>query len=353
MSSEDNKNKDIANSLGKYSDYKNKGINIGLDTVSQLNKWYEQVLDKITNNEEISTRLVTKVDNYNEETVKEDKNTENLTQTESSKIQTQVETKADDNGQQTKSRVNTKANINDLSDNDNVTDDETADTTIDMQENENTSEVINDKKVSLNKSSKAPKRIATLIKGAKMINNTTNKVIKTGKLVSLGMNEETSKGFEKSASRIMTKPIEKVASKVSHKITNKATNILVKHGIKVVKGTTRFLIKVIQLLAKLISAVMKMIIGMLPKIAPVMIILIIIVSFCSFFGIGMSDETRNSYEDYMIQTQNEYDAITVNFYNEGKIVEGAIDGKGMINWKAPLSIIQMLNGDMKYDEYEQ
>ena len=186
-----------------------------------------------------------------------------------------------------------------------------------------------------------------------MINNTTNKVIKTGKLVSLGMNEETSKGFEKSASRIMTKPIEKVASKVSHKITNKATNILVKHGIKVVKGTTRFLIKVIQLLAKLISAVMKMIIGMLPKIAPVMIILIIIVSFCSFFGIGMSDETRNSYEDYMIQTQNEYDAITVNFYNEGKIVEGAIDGKGMINWKAPLSIIQMLNGDMKYDEYEQ
>lgn len=358
MSREDNTNKDIANSLSKYSDYNNKGINIGLDTASQINKWYEQVLDKIAESEEISTRLGTKVDNTIEETIKEENNTKTTTQTENNKIQTQVTTKADNsNEQQTKSRVNTKANTNDLSNNDNVVDDENIEIETDIEETEKTSEVINDKKVLSNKSSKAPKRIATLIKGAKIINNATNKVIKTGKSISTGINEETSKGFERSASRIMTKPVKKVASKVGNKITKKATNILVKQGTKlgkhVVKGTTKLLIKLIQLLAKLISSAMKLIISMLPEIAPVIIILIVIVAFCSFFGMGMSDETRNNYEDYMIQTQNEYDAITVSFYNEGKIVEGAIDGKGMINWRAPLSIIQMLNGDMVYDNYEK
>ena len=47
--------------------------------------------------------------------------------------------------------------------------------------------------------------------------------------------------------------------------------------------------------------------------------------------------------------QNEYNRTMVEYYNSGKVVEGTIEGKGMINWRAPLSILQMLNGDLTYD----
>ena len=69
----------------------------------------------------------------------------------------------------------------------------------------------------------------------------------------------------------------------------------------------------------------------------------------SFFGIGMSEDTKKNYETYMINMQNEYNKTTVEYYNSGKVVEGTIEGKGMINWRAPLSILQMLNGDLTYD----
>ena len=63
----------------------------------------------------------------------------------------------------------------------------------------------------------------------------------------------------------------------------------------------------------------------------------------------MSEDTKKNYETYMINMQNEYNKITVEFYNSGKVVEGTIEGKGMINWRAPLSILQMLNGDLTFD----
>lgn len=355
MSRANNINKDIANSLSKYSDYANKGINIGLETGSQINQWYEQVLNQIAESEEISTRLETKVDNSVEKIIKEENNTKNAIQTGNNKIQTQIETKVDnDDIQTTKSRLNTRANINEVSDN--VANEENAEFTTDIEEKENISEGIDDKQILSSKSVKVSKRVATLIKGAKIINNTTNKVIKTGKSISTSMNEETSKGFERTTSRIMTKPVKKVASKV----TKKATNIVVKQGTKVVKatgkhvvkGATKLLIKLIQLLAKLISSVVKLIISMLPEIATVIIILIIIVVFCSFFGIGMNEDTRLKYEKYMIDTQNQYDIETLDFYNKGKIVEGTIEGKGMINWRAALSIVQMLSGDLTFDYAE-
>lgn len=340
MANESN-NKDVANSLSKYSDFANKGINAGLDTANQINKWYQNELDKITEVEDESTRLGTKVDN----SIIEQANP----QIENTELQNKIETKVDNAFQINKtSRISTK--VGEFISNDEIEDTE-----------EITTEGTEKADVLSTKTSKTPKKIATLIKGAKVVNNATNKIIKTGKSISTGMNADGSKGFEKSASRIMTKPVKKVANKVTNKITKKATNILVKTGTKiakttgkqVVKGVMKLLIKLMQLLAKLIASVVKAIIAMLPEIAPVIIILVIIVAFCSFFGMSMSDEHRDDYEKYMIETQNEYDAQTVGFYNEGKIVEGAIDGKGMINWRAPLSIIQMLNGDMEYDSHEK
>ena len=67
----------------------------------------------------------------------------------------------------------------------------------------------------------------------------------------------------------------------------------------------------------------------------------------------MSEDTKKNYEQFMISIQDEYDKQTVEYYNQGKIVQGTIEGKGFINWKAPLSIIQMLNGDLVFDNAEK
>lgn len=337
----ENNNKDVANSLSRYSDFANKGINAGLDTANQINKWYQNELDKMTEVEDESTRLGTKVDN----SIVEQSNQ----QIENTELQNKIETKADNSFAINKAnRISTKVGEIILND-----------------EMENTGEITTDgtekAEVLSTKTSKTPKKIATLIKGTKVINNTTNKIVKVGKSISTGMNQDSSQGFERSANRIMTKPIKKAANKITNKITKKATNILIKNGERitkttgkqVVKGTIKLLLKLVQLITKLITSVVKSFIAMLPEIAPIIIIIVIIVSFCSFFGMNMSDEHRDNYEKYMIETQNEYDSQTVKFYNEGKVVEGAIDGKGMINWKAPLSIIQMLNGNMEYDSHEK
>lgn len=339
MSNENNgTNKDISNSLNNYIDYAHKGTNAALNTAGQINKWYENELNKIANNDTNSTRLETNVDNSSENL--------DIRQQKYSKLETKVD---DYNELQTINNNNISINranrIKTQSDNDILEIDE---------ESEETAEV------AVKKSPKVPKRIATVIKGAKFVNNSVNRLVKTGKTISTGMNENGLKTFEKSSSRIITKPVKKVANKVTNKAAKKATNILVKAGKKVVKttgkqavkGATKLLVKLVQLIAKLVMSVMKLIISMLPEIAPVIIILVVIAAFCSFFGMGMSDDTLGKYEDYMINTQNEYDKTTVDFYNQGKVVDGAIEGKGMINWRAPLAILQMLNGDLTYDSAE-
>jgi len=67
----------------------------------------------------------------------------------------------------------------------------------------------------------------------------------------------------------------------------------------------------------------------------------------------MDEGTKNEYEKYMTSIQAEFDKITTDFYSQGKIVEGAIEGKGMINWKAPLTIMQMLNATLEFDNAEK
>lgn len=335
-----NSNKDIANSLSKYSDYANKGTNLVLDSANAINKWYSEQLDKITESDiqsnrletsidsstddientinQPQTKLETKVDNYDELQTNNNNNIQKVTNTNSSKIKTQVlENEGIENIDNLENKI---ANIS-------------------------------------NKNSKIPKRIATDIKRAKFISNTANKVIKTGKSINTGLNKGGLKSFENTSSRIMTKPVKNVASKVTHKATNlvaKGTKKIVKKvGTKVVQKTTHLMIKLMKLLMKLIASVMKLIISMLPEIAPVIIILVVIVAFCSFFGLGMSEDTKKDYEQFMISIQDEYDKKTVEYYNQGKIVQGTIEGKGFINWKAPLSIIQMLNGDLVFDNTEK
>ena len=62
-----NSNKDIANSLSKYSDYANKSTNLVLDSANAINKWYSEQLDKITESDIKSNRLETSIDNSTDE----------------------------------------------------------------------------------------------------------------------------------------------------------------------------------------------------------------------------------------------------------------------------------------------
>ena len=317
-------NKDVANTLNKYTSIANKSVNIGLDGIDDVNKWYENKVKE--------SRIQTGVDN----TIQ----VQNVV--EENQIQTKVEKY---NSLQT--NENNTLNIKQLS---------KINTGV---EDEGIKQDIFSKKINVSK------RISTAVKGAKFINNSLNRFVKTGKDISSGMNENGIVSFKTTSSRIMTKPIKKVTNKITNKVTKtsmKYTKRAVKKygkkfvnsvGKKALKTTSNLMIKIMKLLVKLIESTMKMLMSMLPQIAPILIILIAIASFCSFFGMDMNDGTKGEYEKYMISVQEEYDKTTLEAYNSGKIVDGTIEGKGMINWKAPFSIIQMLNGELNYDNAEK
>lgn len=81
MSNENNK--DVGKAFNTYADSINKGTNLLLDGTNQINKWYAEQLNKISESEFINSRIETNVDN----TISTDeKEKENLT----SKIETKV-----------------------------------------------------------------------------------------------------------------------------------------------------------------------------------------------------------------------------------------------------------------------
>lgn len=340
-----NSNKDIANSLGKYSELGNKTTNLFLDSANQINKWYAEHLDKMTTPENVSSRLETNIDNSMEEL-----------ETEKEQISSKIETKVEDYSEL---QTNNKTNSEVLKSNNRIKTQtvqnniEDSNLEFSKSDEEITENIEIQSTTFINKSNKVSKRIATAIKGTKIINNITNRFIKLGKSINTASNESGLKSFENDASRIMTKPLKKV----TRKATSKATNIIKKSSKnirkKVVKTTKNMTVNAMKLVTKLVNEMVKIILSMLPTMTPIIIIIVIIVAFCSFFGIGMSADTRNKYEQYMIDTQKEYDNITVEFYNQGNIVDGVIEGRGMINWKVPLSIIQMLNGKLIYDNAEK
>ena len=56
-------NKDVANSLNKYTDYAHKGTNLVLDSADSINKWYAEQLNKITESDVDTSRIETGIDN--------------------------------------------------------------------------------------------------------------------------------------------------------------------------------------------------------------------------------------------------------------------------------------------------
>lgn len=338
MSNENNNiNKDVANSLSGVTDYTSKGTNAILDTANQINNWYAEQLSKISEAEIPSSRFETNVDNAKE-----------VLEPKEEKTSTKIETKVDEYNEIQTNQRNNKRIINNsnriktqLNSNENTTNDIKT-----IKENNsvdgNTNKLTNNKNVIEKNQNKIPQRISTAIKGVKSLNSISTKAIKTGRTINTGLNDNSIKSFENTSTRLNNKALKKVGNKATSKVKK-----------KIASGTTNILVKLTKALAKIMLNISKMIISMLPSIAPAVFIIIIIVCFCSFFGFGMNDETMKKYEEYMISTQNSYDSITVAAYNDGKVVEGTIEGKGMINWRASMSIIQMLNGELGYDNAEK
>ena len=262
--------KDVANSLSSYSNVLNKGTNVVLDSANQINKWYAEQVNKIAEGENQDTRLETNVDN----SIVED------TEEKISKIQTKVDdyTEIQTNNKnkmisnQSTSRLKT------------INTDETLEEVI---ENENEVKELASKKGKINS------KIATAIKGAKFVNNTANRFVKTGKTLNTATNEGGLKSFEKSSSRVMTKPARKVADKV----TAKATNIIKKTGVKatkrVVKETTNIVVKATKVAMKIVAEAVKLLMSMLPSIAPVVIIIVIIAAIGNFLNFKTTHEADN------------------------------------------------------------
>lgn len=274
--------KDVANSLSEYSNTINKGTNIALDSVNQINKWYEKQVEKIIEGNTQDTRLETNVDNNIVEETEEKIN----------KLQTKVEDYTEIQTNNKKNNV-TNQNISRLK---TQKEDETLEDTIKNEE---------EVKELGNKKGKINSKISTAIKGMKFINNTANKFIKTGKTLNTATNEGGLKSFEKSSSRIMTKPAKKVAEKVTSKLGKETKKVVKKQGKKLVKKTVNVVEKATKIVAKLVAESMKMILSMLPSIAPIIIIILIIAAIGNFFNFKTSDEADNINFDeissYMIQ----------------------------------------------------
>lgn len=259
--------KDVANSLSGYSNTINKGTNLVLDSANQINKWYVEQVNKISEWENQDTRLETNVDN----SIVED------TEEKINKIQTKVDdyTEIQTNN---KNKMISNQNIGRLK---TINTDETIE---DAVEKENEVKDLGSKKGKMNS------KISTAIKGVKVINNTANKFVKTGKTLNTATNEGGLKSFEKSSSRIMTKPVKKVADKV----TAKATNIVRKTGVKatkkVVKETANIVVKATKVAMKIVAEAVKLLMSMLPSIAPVVIIIVIIAAIGNFFNFKTTHE---------------------------------------------------------------
>lgn len=279
-----NENKDFANSVNKISDGINKANNLVLDNANKINDWYSKNINEMLESEIESKRLETNIVNKVEDDVEvEDK--ENIKiETQVSKYDEMQTNKSNNTNLKVNNRLNTKTDSKEI---------------IKVADNEEISKLNN----KLSRVNKITGGIKTGIKSVKTVNNGVNKLVKTGKSINTGLNESGLKSFENSSNRIMTKPIKKVASKATSKVTkevNKQTKKIIKKSSKKIAKTTKNLVtNATHVMMKIIEETTKMILSMLPSIAPVLIIILAIAAIGNFFNFKSSKEADNMDFDEM------------------------------------------------------
>ncbi|HJJ18520.1 MAG TPA: C40 family peptidase [Clostridiaceae bacterium] len=263
--------KDIANSLNKYTDYTHKGTNLLLDSAENINKWYAEQLNKITESNVDTSRIETGV-------------VYNVGQGNNDKKQREISTKLKQyneiqTNQDNKENLMKNIKIQTIKEND-------------------------DKNILENKLNTS-KGFKTSVKGVKLINNTSQKIIRTGRDISTGLSESGTTTFKTTLNRIMTKPIKRVASNGSKKVTKgtikytkKITKkigkgIKNKFGKKVISQGANVMVKLMKFIAKMMADSAKMISAMLPQIAPIIIIIVIVAAIGKFLNFKNTKEATN------------------------------------------------------------
>ncbi len=263
--------KDIANSLNKYTDYTHKGTNLLLDSAENINKWYAEQLNKITESNVDTSRIETGV-------------VYNVGQGNNCKKQREISTKLKQyneiqTNQDNKENLMKNIKIQTIKEND-------------------------DKNILENKLNTS-KGFKTSVKGVKLINNTSQKIIRTGRDISTGLSESGTTTFKTTLNRIMTKPIKRVASNGSKKVTKgtikytkKITKkigkgIKNKFGKKVISQGANVMVKLMKFIAKMMADSAKMISAMLPQIAPIIIIIVIVAAIGKFLNFKNTKEATN------------------------------------------------------------
>ena len=263
--------KDIANSLNKYTDYTHKGTNLLLDSAENINKWYAEQLNKITESNVDTSRIETGVV-YNVGQGNNDKKKREI----STKLKQYNEIQTN---QDNKENLMKNIKIQTIKEND-------------------------DKNILENKLNTS-KGFKTSVKGVKLINNTSQKIIRTGRDISTGLSESGTTTFKTTLNRIMTKPIKRVASNGSKKVTKgtikytkKITKkigkgIKNKFGKKVISQGANVMVKLMKFIAKMMADSAKMISAMLPQIAPIIIIIVIVAAIGKFLNFKNTKEATN------------------------------------------------------------
>lgn len=195
-------------------------------------------------------------------------------------------------------------------------------------------------------------KIATAVsKGGEKVSKAGRAIVRTSRELNKAMSEDgsgTEYINEKITRKIKTKAsnkIKKKTKKVASKLSKKFNQTL---GKKLLKVGKTVIVKLIKMLISLLASLAEFII-------PLALILIIIIAVCSVFGSTMSEDSLNSYQQYMNSIQEEYDKKVDEFLEEnpdGEIF--AVDGSyGRIDWRIPLSIMQGIGAELEFDQAEK
>jgi len=195
-------------------------------------------------------------------------------------------------------------------------------------------------------------KVATVVsKGGEKVSKAGRAIVRTSRELNKAMSEDGS-GTE----YINEKITRKLKTKASNKIKKKTKKAASKLGKKFSQTIGKKLLKVAKVVVvKLIKMLISLLATLAEFIIPLALILIIIIAVCSIFGSTMSEDSLNSYQQYMTSIQEEYDKKVDEFLKDnpdGEIF--AVDGSyGRIDWRIPLSIMQGIGAELEFDQTEK
>lgn len=137
-------------------------------------------------------------------------------------------------------------------------------------------------------------------------------------------------------------------------------------GRKVVKKVTKKPVKAVErTITKMMKELTKIIIGIIRKIVLALasafpfaiafgLMVTAVLGFTSVFQWGSSENANDifsKYETYIAEKTNEYSEQITSFQAED--VDYVVEGYSNIDWKTPLAILQVLGGDLTFDDAER